>query len=110
VAENGLIVAGSGGKLAPGCERMQPGRVITVPRRARPAVDDPTICGDDTFDWAELTRCAARVHRQFPDESQVIISADPNIEYEAILCAMDAVRADGTDMLFPDVMLSAGVR
>src|SRR5262245_53536383 len=130
VAENGIIVAGTGGKLAPGCERMQPGRVITVPRRIAPrqactptsscpgqlqcgpdmVCDDPRVCGDDSFDWGELTRCAARVHRQFPDETQVIISADPNIEYEAILCAMDALRADGADVLFPDVMLSAGVR
>jgi len=99
IADNGIIVSGSGGKLAPGCEQMQPGRVITVPRR-----------GDGTYAWDELTRCAARVHRQFPDESQVILSADPNIEYQHILSAMDAVRAEGTEPLFPDVMLSAGVR
>ena len=99
VAEGGLIVAGAGGKLAPGCERMQPGRVITVPRRP-----------DGTYDWQALTACVARVHGQYPDETQVIISADPNIEYENILFAMDAVRAQGTDVLFPDVMLSAGVR
>lgn len=99
ISEAGLIVSGSGGKLAPGCERMQPGRVITVPRR-----------GDGTFDWAALTACAARVHAQFPDESQVILSADPNIEYQNIIHAMDALRVQGTDELFPDVMLSAGVR
>lgn len=99
ISEAGLIVSGSGGKLAPGCERMQPGRVITVPRS-----------GDGTFDWAALTACAARVHSQFPDERQVILSADPNIEYENIIHAMDALRAQGSDELFPDIMLSAGVR
>src|SRR5687767_192125 len=31
IAEGGIIVSGSGGKLAPGCTQMQPGRVITVP-------------------------------------------------------------------------------
>lgn len=98
ISENGIIVSGSGGKLAPGCERMQSGRVITVPR---------TSSG---YDWAGLTTCAARVHRQFPDETQVILSADPSIEYEHIIHAMDAVRAEGTEPLFPDVMLSAGVR
>jgi biopolymer transport protein TolR len=99
IVDNGIIVSGSGGKLAPGCERMQAGRVITVPRR-----------GDGTYPWNDLTSCAARVHRQFQDETQVILSADPNIEYEHIIQAMDALRADGTDSLFPDVMLSAGVR
>lgn len=99
ISEAGLIVSGSGGKLAPGCERMQPGRVITVPRN-----------GDGTFDWAALTACVARVHSQFPDERQVILSADPNIEYENIIHAMDALRAQGSDELFPDIMLSAGVR
>lgn len=99
IAESGLIVAGSGGKLAPGCERRMPGRVITVPRNP-----------DGSYDWAALTACVARVHREFPDETQVILSADPNIEYENIIHAMDAVREDANGVLFPDVMLSAGVR
>ncbi len=99
VTEQGIVVAGSGGKLAPGCQVTQPGRVITVQRR-----------GDQSFDWAALTQCLVVVHRQFPDEHQVILTADPNIEYTNIVAAMDAVRADGTTTLFPDVMLSAGVR
>lgn len=99
IADNGIIVSGSGGKLAPGCERMQEGRVITVPRRS-----------DGSYPWADLTACAARVHNQFRDETQVILSADPNIEYEHIIAAMDALRVNGTETLFPDVMLSAGVR
>jgi hypothetical protein len=40
----------------------------------------------------------------------VILTADPNIEYGNVVAAMDAVRSDGTTELFPDVMLSAGVR
>lgn len=99
IVDNGVIVAGSGGKLAPGCERMQAGHVITVPRQR-----------DGTYLWNELTSCVERVHRQFPEETQVILSADPNIEYEHLIHAMDALRTDGTNVLFPDVMLSAGVR
>lgn len=98
VTQGGIIVAGSGGKLAPGCEVMQPGRVITVPR-----------VGAEQ-DWAGLTRCMAQVHSRFPDEHQVILTADPDIEYLQIVNAMDAVRTNGTDPLFPDIMLSAGVR
>ena len=99
VTEQGIVVAGSGGKLQPGCATTGTGRVITVPRSA-----------DHSFDWPALTRCLVVVHGQFPDEHQVILTADPNIEYGNIVAAMDAVRADGTTELFPDVMLSAGVR
>jgi biopolymer transport protein TolR len=99
ITENGIIVSGSGGKLAPGCGGTATGRVITVARNT-----------DRSYQWPDLTRCAARVHQQFPDETQVILSADPAIEYENIIRAMDALRGDGSDVLFPDVMLSAGVQ
>ena len=99
VTEQGIVVAGSGGKLMPGCATTGTGRVITIPRSA-----------DRTFDWGALTQCLAVVKHGFPDEHQVILTADPNIEYGNIVAAMDAVRADGATELFPDVMLSAGVR
>ena len=99
ITEQGVVVAGSGGKLQPGCTTTGTGRVITVPRNA-----------DQTFDWNALTQCLVHVHGTWPDEHQVILTADPNIEYGNIIAAMDAVRADGTTELFPDVMLSAGVR
>ncbi len=99
MTERGIIVAGSGGKLQPGCHATGTGNIITVNRRA-----------DQTFDWDSLTQCLVVVHGQFPDEHQVILTADPNIEYGNIVAAMDAVRSDGTTELFPDVMLSAGVR
>ncbi|HJL17619.1 MAG TPA: biopolymer transporter ExbD [Sandaracinaceae bacterium LLY-WYZ-13_1] len=99
VTNAGVIVSGSGGKLAPGCADTQTGRVITVPQTSR-----------GTFDWDGLTQCASRVKQEFPDETQVILSADPEIQFEAIVNAMDALRGEGPDPLFPDVMLSAGVR
>jgi biopolymer transport protein TolR len=94
----GIVVAGSGGKLAPGCATTAAGSVLTVPRTAT------------GYDWAALTACAARVKSTFGDETQVIVSADPTIEYEQMIRAMDAVRSSGTRVLFPDVLLSAGVR
>lgn len=98
VTESGVIVTGSGGKLAPGCEQIGTGRVITVPKRGA------------TYDWEGLTACVAKVKSQFPDERQVIVSADPLVPYEHLISAMDAVRNKGDDELFPEVMLSAGVR
>ena len=99
ISEDGIIVAGSGGKLAPGCTQMMSGRVITVPRG-----------GDGTFDWGALTQCLVTVHGTFPDERQAILTADPNIEFANIIHAMDSMRSDGTNELFPEIMLSAGVR
>ncbi len=94
----GIVVAGSGGKLAAGCATIANGRVITVPR---------TAAG---YDWAALTSCAARVKARFGSETQVIVGADPTVEYEQMIHAMDALRSDGTSELFPEVLLSAGVR
>jgi biopolymer transport protein TolR len=99
VSEDGIIVAGSGGKLAPGCTQMLSGRVITIPRQA-----------DGTFNFPALTQCLVTVHGTFPDERQSILTADPNIEFNDIIHAMDAMRSDGTTELFPEIMLSAGVR
>lgn len=110
IAENGIIVAGSGGKLAPGCTTMQPGRVITVTNLPSASADPNGDGFPDIYDWPGLTRCLATVKQQFPDESQVIVSADPNVEYRHLIAAMDAMRADGELPLFPEIMLSAGVR
>jgi biopolymer transport protein ExbD len=100
VTDNGVIVTGSGGKLAPGCQDVATGRVLTVPKK-----------GND-YDWAGLTECVSRIKGvpQFADEHEVIIGADPMIQYEHVVAAMDALRTDGKQDLFPDVLLSAGVR
>jgi len=49
------------------------------------------------------------VKEQFEDETRVTLSADPEIPYEHLIAAMDAVRGED-DELFPDVLLSAGIR
>jgi biopolymer transport protein ExbD len=47
---------------------------------------------------------------KFNDETKVIINADSQITYEAVVAAMDAIRNEGSRQLFPDVLLSAGVQ
>ncbi len=99
VTDRGIIVAGSGGKLAPGCETTGSGEVITVPMNGR------------DYDWAALRACVAKVKQEFPDETKVTVSADPLVEYRDLIAAMDAVReTDDEEELFPEVLLSAGVR
>jgi biopolymer transport protein TolR len=98
LTESGAVVAGEGARLAPGCSETTTARGITVPT---------TAAGHD-FDG--LRDCLARVHARFPEEDSVILSADPQIPYDAIVHAMDAARGPEGDPWFPRVRLSAGVR
>jgi biopolymer transport protein TolR len=100
VTDGGVIVTGSGGKLAPGCQEVSSGRVMTVPKR------------DNNYDWKGLTDCVSKIKAvpKFSDEHEVIIGADPMIQYEHVVAAMDALRGTDKESLFPDVLLSAGVR
>ncbi len=70
VTENGVLVSGSGGKLAPGCLEIAPGGQVTVARKQL------------AYDWAGLTECVSRVKQQFEAEDTVTVSADPQVAYE----------------------------
>lgn len=98
VTDGGVIVSGSGGKLARGCTGIDTGRDLTVPKKGK------------DYDWTGLTECVARVKQQYGSEHSVTVSADPQVQYEYVVAAMDAVRNRGKDPLFPDVMISVGVR
>ncbi len=117
ITRAGIIVSGSGGKLAPGCTQTQTGRVVTVPaqggrlvwtQESRDENGNPHVVPGPTA--SALTQCAERIHTEFPDETKVIVSADPEIEFEHLVGTMDALRGTEAEPLFPDVMLSAGVR
>jgi len=95
VTPAGMIVAGSGGILSPGCaDDGAAARGATVP----------------TGDYDALTACLRRVKERFPEEESVILSADPQIPYAELVRAMDASRGDADGALFPEVLISAGVR
>ena len=98
VVDGGVIITGSGGKLARGCTGIDSGREVTVPKKGK------------DYDWKALTECVSRVKQQYHDEHSVTVSADPQVQYEYVVAAMDAVRNKGKDPLFPDVMISVGVR
>lgn len=108
ITADGIVVAGSGGKLAPGCQDTAGGRVLTVPKTMGPG-------GGTVQDWKALNDCIARVKESFPNEEEVIVTADPLIIYEDVVAAMDAVRTHATgpkkgEDLFPKVLISAGIR
>jgi biopolymer transport protein TolR len=101
VTEGGVILTGSGGKLAPGCTTVEQSRNLTVPKK-----------GGKDYDWPGLTDCVSKIKSQFPDEDTVTVSADPQVQYEHLVAAMDAVRSRPKDKeeLFPKVLVSVGVR
>jgi biopolymer transport protein TolR len=100
VTDLGVLVSGSGGKLAPGCTSLDPtgSRAVTVVKKGK------------DYDWTALTTCVAKVKDQFKDEDTVTISADPQVQYEHLVAAMDAVRKSATAELFPNVLVSVGIR
>ncbi len=95
VTDATIHVAGSGGRLAPGCETL--------------GGTTPTILRDG-HEWEALRACAARVHAAYPDEREVRLGADPLVPYEDVVRAMDAMRSEGQAPLFPEILLTAGVR
>ncbi|MCC7538968.1 MAG: biopolymer transporter ExbD [Deltaproteobacteria bacterium] len=112
VGNDGIFVAGSGATMAPRCMGPAPlgTRSPTIPKRMLDVVREGQMRRMMTYDWAALTDCVARIKNEFPDETQVIVSADPVVEYEHLVAAMDALRNQGQRRLFGDVLISAGVR
>lgn len=93
VTSDGIALKTSSGNIATGCQAIGSG--ITIPKK-----------GDSSHDYAELTRCARELKRQnerFAEETQVTITANPDVDYQVIITTMDAFREDQQGVLFPDV-------
>lgn len=100
VSEKGFFVAGTGAVL-PGSEpdAAPQGEGTegnpTVPKNAK---------GD--YDYAGLTARMLEIKKAFPEESKVILGADPKIPYDVLIKTMDAVREHKGQNLFFDVSLT----
>jgi biopolymer transport protein TolR len=93
ITGDGIALKTSGGNIATGCQTIGPG--IAVPKK-----------GTGEHDYAELTRCVSELKKQnerFAEETQVTITANPDVDYQVIIRSMDALRRDGEGALFPDV-------
>jgi biopolymer transport protein TolR len=72
----------------------------------------PTIPlkADGSYDYEALSAKMLEIKQAFPNETKVIIAADADVQYEALIATMDACReAPGKEhhLLFPDVTLGA---
>ena len=94
ISDKGFTVAASGAVLY---ENDVPGRVPTIPKKA------------NDYDLDSLTKKMKQIKDSYHDETKVIINANPDIPYQTLVNTMDSIRSDGTQTLFPDVLLSAGV-
>jgi biopolymer transport protein TolR len=98
LTSEGIVVTSARGKYATGCATFAEGRVVTVP-----------IDGGG-YDWSALGECLGAIKSAHPDETEIAVSAEPLVAYEDLVGAMDAARASGERELFPEVLVSAGVR
>ena len=98
ISEKGFTIAASGGVLF---ENDVAGRLPTLPKI------------DGKYDYAGLTRKMKAIkeapENQAEGETKSILNANQDITYEVVVATMDAIRNDGAKVLFPDVLLSAGV-
>lgn len=103
VGKQGFYVAGAGGVLGQDAASPDATRPPTIPLR------------DGKYDYAALNEQMKKVKEQFPSETAIILSADPEILYDVLIQTMDACReakvttAEGKTErkpLFYDVSLS----
>lgn len=82
IAKTGFYVAGAGGVLGGAADKP------TVD-----ATQPPTVpLKDGKYDYASLTEVLQKVKQRYPQETNVILSADPDVQYETLVKTMDAAR------------------
>ena len=103
IGRQGFYVAGAGGVLGKDAATPDANRPPTIPLR------------EGKYDYASLSEQMKKIKDQFPNETAVILSADPDVVYDILIQTMDACReasvkgADGKierKPLFFDVSLS----
>jgi biopolymer transport protein ExbD len=103
IAKTGFYVAGAGGVLGADAATPDATRPPTIPLR------------DGKYDFAALGEQMKTIKDKFPNETAVILSADPEIVYDVLIQTMDTCREatvkkpDGSSErrpLFFDVSLS----
>ncbi len=104
VGRQGFYIAGAGGVLGSDASSTDLTRPPTIPLRA-----------DGKYDFGALSAQLVTIKEKFPNETQVILTADGTVVYDILIQTMDACRelvvksADGKvdrKPLFFDVSLS----
>lgn len=101
ISEKGFFIAGAGAVL--GGEAGGDAAAPTEPDKAKPTV--PRLPSGD-YDFATLTAKMREIKQAFPEETKIILGADPLIRYELLVNTMDACREYRGKELFSDVSLT----
>ncbi len=81
VGKQGFYIAGAGGVLGKDANTADTTRPPTIPLKA-----------DGKYDFAALTEQMKVIKTQFPNETQLILSADADVVYDILIQTMDACR------------------
>jgi biopolymer transport protein TolR len=94
ITGQGIALKTAGGPVAPGCSGIGTG--VTVPNAG------------GGYDLVGLGACARRIKGARPEyaaETQVAVSASPDVPYDVVIGVMDALRSDDRGELFPEAKL-----
>ena len=87
--------------------------VLAGDRAGEPSI--PLVNGEYDFYTlsVKLLEIKRKAGNNFPDSEQIIIMAEPDIDYQTVISTMDAARSINVngliEELFPEVSLSAGI-
>jgi biopolymer transport protein ExbD len=81
VGRQGFHLAGAGGVLGLDASATDLARPPTIPLRA-----------DGAYDFQALSARLAAIKERYPDETQVILTADGSVIYDVLIQTMDACR------------------
>ncbi|MDR0964904.1 MAG: biopolymer transporter ExbD [Myxococcales bacterium] len=100
ISEKGFFIAGAGAVLGAGeggqAEQSEEDKAKpTVPRLP-----------DGKYDFASLSAKIREIKAHFPEETKIILGADPLIRYELLIDTMDTCREYRGRELFSDVSLT----
>ena len=101
VLKGGFNLAATGATLD-GNSDGRPGQPL-LPKK----LDSKT--GKETYDFEGLQRRLIEIKKTFPQEENMILSADADVEYEDVIHTMDAARGTTDKALFPAVAFAAGI-
>lgn len=67
----------------------------------------PTIAKvNNKYDFLELTKLMVKIKKAFPQETKAFMVPEDQVTYGDLVSTMDAMRENGPDILFPDVMFA----
>ena len=99
ISEKGFFIAGAGAVLG--------GEEGASDAAADKDKSEPTIpLKEGEYDYATLTGKMQEIKKAFPNETKIIVGADPLIHYEILVKTMDACRELNGKELFSDVSLT----